>query len=98
MARSFRNSTTCSSGSTVGESTARELGIPTAERDIFLDNSKDLAYIRGQLEQVEVVARKRGTAIAIGHPNVSTAQALAQAIPEMEAAGVIFVPAASLVR
>jgi len=86
------------SGSTVGESTARELGIPTAQRDVFLDNSKDLKYIQGQLEQVQRVALERGSAIAIGHPNESTAQALAEAIPEMQAAGITFVTAQSLVR
>ncbi|MDQ6766993.1 MAG: divergent polysaccharide deacetylase family protein [Candidatus Eremiobacteraeota bacterium] len=86
------------SGSTVGASTARELGIPTAERDIFLDNQKDIVYIRGQVKQVEDVARKRGSAIAIGHPNASTAQALAEAIPQMQADGIIFVPAESLVK
>ncbi len=86
------------SGATVGESTARELGIPTAQRDVFLDNSKDLKYIQGQLEQVRRVALERGSAIAIGHPNESTAQALAEAIPEMQAAGITFVTAESLVK
>ncbi len=82
----------------VGESTAHELGIPTAQRDIFLDNQKDRPYILGQLKQVQDVALKRGVAIAIGHPNVSTAQALVEAVPQMEAAGITFVPAATLVK
>jgi len=86
------------SGQTVGESLARDLGVPTAERDVFLDNKKDLNYILGQLKEVEVVAKRRGTAIAIGHPNPSTAQALAQAIPQMQAAGITFVSASSLVK
>lgn len=86
------------SGQTVGESVARDLGIPTAERDVFLDNKKDVGYILGQLKETTAVAKRRGTAIAIGHPNPSTAQALAQAIPEMEAAGITFVPASTLVR
>jgi len=86
------------SGSTVGESTARELGIPTAERDVFLDNQKDLPYIRGQLKQLQDLALKRGSAIAIGHPFESTAQALSEAIPQMQSAGIIFVTAESLVK
>jgi uncharacterized protein len=86
------------SGSTVGESTARELGIPTAERDVFLDNQKDLPYIRGQLKQLQDVARKRGSAIAIGHPFETTVQALTEAIPQMESAGITFVTAESLVK
>jgi polysaccharide deacetylase 2 family uncharacterized protein YibQ len=86
------------SGSTLGGSTARELGIPTADRDIFLDNQKDLPYIRGQIKQLEDVALKRGSAIAIGHPNESTAQALAEAIPQMQSLGITFVTAESLVK
>ncbi len=86
------------SGSTVGESTARELGIPTAERDVFLDNQKDLPYIRGQIKQLQELALKRGSAIAIGHPFASTAQALSEAIPQMQSAGITFVTAESLVK
>lgn len=86
------------SGSTVGESTARELGVPTAERDIFLDNQKDLPYIRGQFKQLQEVALKRGSAIAIGHPFESTVQALTEAIPQMQNAGITFVTAESLVK
>jgi len=86
------------SGSTVGESTARELGIPTAERDVFLDNQKDLPYIRGQFKQLQELALKRGSAIAIGHPFESTVQALTEAIPQMQNAGITFVTAESLVK
>ena len=86
------------SDTTVGVPTARELGIPTAQRDVFLDNSKDLKYIQGQLRETQSVALKRGIAIAIGHPNVTTAQALAEAIPTMQAAGITFVTAESLVK
>jgi polysaccharide deacetylase 2 family uncharacterized protein YibQ len=86
------------SGQTVGEGLARDLGVPTAERDVFLDNKKDLSYILDQLKELAVVAKRRGAAIAIGHPNPSTAQALTQAIPEMQAAGITFVPASKLVR
>ena len=86
------------SGTTVGESTARELGIPTAERDVFLDNQKDLPYIRGQLKQLQELALKRGSAIAIGHPFEPTVQALTEAIPQMQDAGITFVTAESLVK
>lgn len=86
------------SGSSVGSSTARELGIPTADRDVFLDNQKDQPYIEGQLKVAQGIALKNGSAIAIGHPNESTALALAVQIPKIEAAGVTFVSAESLVK
>jgi polysaccharide deacetylase 2 family uncharacterized protein YibQ len=85
-------------GSSVGYSTARELGVPTAERDVFLDNSPTLAYVEGQLKAATAVALRNGTAIAIGHPNPATADALSALIPQIESAGITFVPAQSLVR
>lgn len=86
------------SGSTVGGSIAKELGVATASRDVFLDNSLDLPYIEGQLEEAQRVALKQGTAIAIGHPNPTTVAALAALIPKLEAAGITFVPAETLVH
>lgn len=86
------------SGSTVGNSVAKELGVATASRDVFLDNALDLPYIEGQLAEAQRVALKQGSAIAIGHPNATTAAALASLIPTMEAAGITFVPAETLVH
>ena len=83
---------------TVGATTARDLGVPTAERDVFLDNEVNVPYIEGQIQQLEAVARKNGSAIAIGHPNPETAQALETMVPQMVAAGFVFVDAATLVK
>jgi uncharacterized protein len=83
---------------TVAATTAHDLGIPTARRDVFLDDSRDLRYIQGQFAILQRVAVKQGTAIAIGHPFDTTAQALAREIPVLQAAGITFVPAQSLVR
>jgi len=82
----------------VGASTARDLGVPTAERDVFLDNQVTVPYVEGQIRQLEAVARRRGSAIAIGHPNEATAQALQTMLPEMQAAGFTFVAAQTLVK
>lgn len=82
----------------VGDATARELGIPSAQRSVFLDNVVETPAIEARLREAEQVALRRGTAIAIGHPNPQTRAALAALIPEIEAAGVTFVPAADLVK
>ena len=82
----------------VGASTAHDLGVPTAERDIFLDDSVNVPYIEGQIRQLEATARKNGLAIAIGHPFPATAQALATMVPQMQAAGFEFVDASTLVK
>jgi hypothetical protein len=82
----------------VGASTARELGVPTAERDVFLDNQATVPYVEGQIKRLEAVARKNGVAIAIGHPNPETADALEAMVPAMQADGFTFVTAQSLVK
>jgi polysaccharide deacetylase 2 family uncharacterized protein YibQ len=82
----------------IGSSTARDLGVPTAERDVFLDNQATVPYVEGQIKELEAVARRNGTAIGIGHPNPETAEALEKMVPEMQAAGFSFVTAQSLVK
>lgn len=64
------------SGKSVGRSTAKTTGIPFYERDIFLDNVKDVNAIVHQLRKTERVALTKGWAIAIGHPYGETLSAL----------------------
>jgi uncharacterized protein len=82
----------------VGATTARDLGVPTAVRDVFLDNQATVPYVEGQIRELESVARKNGTAIAIGHPNPATAESLEAMVPQLQAAGFTFVTAQSLVK
>ena len=82
----------------VGEQTAHDLGVPTAARDVFLDDRTTVPYIEGQIRQLEIVARKNGSAIAIGHPFDATAAALEAMVPQMQAAGFVFVTAQSLTK
>ena len=60
------------------ENVARELGVLTGRRDIFLDDDKSASAIARQLERVEEFARQNGTVIAIGHPYPETFKALAK--------------------
>lgn len=82
----------------VGLSLARQLEIDAAGRNVFLDNIQDVEAIRGQLDQLAALARKRGSAIAICHPRKTTIQALASALPAMRNEGITFVTVAELVR
>ena len=50
--------------------------IPFYSRDIFLDNKQNIKYIQNQLKKAVKIAKKRGYAIAIGHPHPATIQAL----------------------
>jgi hypothetical protein len=84
-------------GDSVAASSTRDAGIPTATRDVFLDNRADVSYTEAQLRAAAVIARERGAAIAIGHPRPSTLAALRAMIPELEADGIRFVLVRDLV-
>lgn len=83
---------------TTGLRLAREMGIRSGRRHVFLDNEQDMAYIRGQLDQAVRQARKTGTGIAICHPHPATIKALAALLPGLERQGITLVPASRLVR
>jgi uncharacterized protein len=77
---------------------AREIGVPTAARTVFLDNQDDEAYVRGQFRTLIAVAQARGQAIAIGHVGRVTAKVLISLLPEFDEAGIQFVRVSDLVR
>jgi polysaccharide deacetylase 2 family uncharacterized protein YibQ len=61
---------------TVGFKTARQVGVPSAERNVFLDNEVDVKSIRIQMERLLSMARHKGRAIGIGHPYKNTLKVL----------------------
>ncbi|MFN2357796.1 MAG: divergent polysaccharide deacetylase family protein [Desulfotignum sp.] len=63
---------------------ARLLQIRFAERDVFLDNFQDVAYISGQFAQLKKIAEKHGTAIGIGHPYPATLETLKNELPKLK--------------
>lgn len=71
---------------------AKERGIPTGIRDIFIDNTINEQAILKQLQTVEAVARKNGIAIAIGHPHKETIASLKKWMPDAVARGFQFIP------
>ncbi len=64
------------SSRTVGYDEAARMHIPAAKRDVFLDNIRTKEKVCEQLEKLIRVARRRGSAIGIGHPNQATLLAL----------------------
>jgi polysaccharide deacetylase 2 family uncharacterized protein YibQ len=83
---------------TVGFSLARAEGVPTAARDVFLDNEASGPAIARQLREVEAVARRRGSAIAIGHPHDATLAALAPWLAGLAKRDLVLVPVSAIVR
>jgi len=71
---------------------AKERGLPAGIRDIFIDNSIKVPDILSQLNKVESLARRKGLAIAIGHPHKETIEALKQWMPGAVKRGFQFIP------
>ena len=82
----------------VGARLARLTGVPVAVRDVFIDNDTDVEKIIIQLEAAERLARRRGYAVAIGHPRPATLTALDAWLPGLAERGVALVPISAIVR
>jgi polysaccharide deacetylase 2 family uncharacterized protein YibQ len=80
----------------VGAQEAGDEGIPSASRDVFLDNKETVAYTEAQLREAAEIAKRNGSAIAIGHPRVTTLEAVKAMIPQLQSEGITFVLASSL--
>jgi len=85
------------SANTVGARLSRQMGIPTAERNVFLDDVNEVAAVNRQLAEVEALARKRGYAVAIGHPREATIRALGPWLAGLGAKGFRLVPLSAVV-
>jgi polysaccharide deacetylase 2 family uncharacterized protein YibQ len=86
------------SAASVAQRDAAASGIPTARRDVFLDDVADVTATEEQLRHAVAIARERGSAIAIGHPRPTTLIAVRTLVPELRREGIDFVLARDLVR
>jgi len=83
---------------TVAYETARGLGVPAAERNVFLDGVLDDEAIKGRIEELFRVARDTGRAVGICHPKAETLAALRKHLGLAEAYGVTLVFASEIVE
>lgn len=86
------------SASSRGYKIARDMDMAWSVRDVFLDNKREVGAISAQLAEAARIARKRGYAVAIGHPYPQTLQALKQFLNSPQADGVRFAPVSATVR
>ncbi|MCD4653736.1 divergent polysaccharide deacetylase family protein [bacterium] len=84
-------------GNTVAEDVARELGIPTASRKIFIDQGYNGGDVGANMARLVEEARKTGFAIGIGHAIDSTLDQVITALPDIQDQGIEIVPIKSLV-
>lgn len=85
----------------VARAEASAAGIPAASNDVFLDTAElhTQPFCARMLRQAVSIARKRGSAIAIGHHYFrSTYDCLREEMPKHERDGVEFVRASALAR
>ncbi len=82
--------------SSVAYDEARRAGLPTAVRNIFLDNEENIAYIRGQIRKMVRLSDAKGEVIAICHPYSETLEAFRQELGWLKQQQVDFVAASAV--
>ena len=78
--------------------TATSLHIPAGRRDIFLDVKQTREFVSGQLKKLISIARRKGKAIAIGHPYTVTLEVLKDRLPEINKTQARIVPVSELIK
>jgi len=77
---------------------AREAGIPSLRRDVFLDVEDNEEAVAREFERLKIIAVQRGTAIGIGHPFESTMSVLEREIPKLESEGFELISVSGMIR
>ena len=78
---------------------ARDMGMRCYARDVFLDTYASSKSVEKQLKRLIGIARKKGKALAIGHPRKGTLDVLKRKVPKLyEEYGVKLVPASEMVE
>jgi polysaccharide deacetylase 2 family uncharacterized protein YibQ len=75
----------------VVKSVSKELGVRYIRRDIFIDNKLDVNLILDQLKSAIRLAKKRGYAVAIGHPHKATIKALSNLKPLLDGVQLVYI-------
>ncbi|MGD8617082.1 MAG: divergent polysaccharide deacetylase family protein, partial [Gammaproteobacteria bacterium] len=83
---------------TVARQVAQENGVPSIDRNVFLDNEVDDSEIAHQFNRLLHLARRHGTALAIGHPHPETLRVLEREIPKLEQQGLHLLPVSELIE
>ena len=79
--------------------TAKEFGLKTIRRDVFLDNdSENEASIRKQLDELVRIAKEEGQAVGIGHPHPATMNQIRALISLSAEQGLEIVPLSRLMQ
>jgi len=83
---------------TIIVTTMEVFGVPTAKRNIFLDNEDNELEIKKQLQKLVKKASKDGSSIGIGHAKRNTLRVLKEEIPKLQKRGFKFVFVSEMVH
>ena len=83
---------------TIGEKTMISFGVPTARRNIFLDNNNDLDKIEEQMNKLANSAKKNGVAVGLGHARKNTLSVIEKVVPNLLDKGFVFQFASQIVK
>ncbi len=83
---------------TIAYQIATEYEVPRINRNVFLDNIRNEAEISRQFDRLITLAKRNGTAVAIGHPYPETIAFLEQILPRLEQHGVELIKTSGLIK
>lgn len=83
---------------TQAELLARQYGLPTNRRHVFIDHESTEVSLEQQFDALVAHAERHGSAIAIGHPYPTTVAMLKRRLPELKARGIELVFASTLTQ
>jgi polysaccharide deacetylase 2 family uncharacterized protein YibQ len=67
---------------------AQQHGLSSHKRDVFLDHERESDAIEKQFERMVKLAKRRGSALAIGHPYPETLTVLERLVPQLRRQGI----------
>jgi len=83
---------------TLAEQTANQYQIKNTRRNVFLDHELNRPAIEFQFNRLINLAKKNGSAVAIGHPFKETLEVLEEKIPQLKAAGIRLISVSELIN
>ncbi|MFK8032086.1 MAG: divergent polysaccharide deacetylase family protein [Gammaproteobacteria bacterium] len=85
------------SGQSVAHRVAKEHGLPSLKRDVFLDSVQTREAVAKQFDRLKQHARRHGFAVGIGHPFAETLDVLEQELPRLSGLGYRLVSIRSMI-
>jgi polysaccharide deacetylase 2 family uncharacterized protein YibQ len=77
---------------------AAEEGVSATRRDVFLDHDRSIDAVVRELERLKALARRKGRAVAIGHPFPETLEVLERELPKLADEGIELVTISALLH